>query len=63
MQYSVAKHIDIKRHYIHDHVESGNFLLDFVDSENQIKVILTKPLLEEKFYNLCERLDITALPS
>lgn len=47
VHHSRAKHIDIKHHFIRDHVESGDFLLEFVDSENQLADIFTKPLLEK----------------
>jgi hypothetical protein len=39
-----AKHIDIKYHFIRSHVESGNFELIHVDSEENCADILTKPL-------------------
>jgi len=34
VHHSKAKHIDIKHHFIRDHIENGDFLLEFVDSEN-----------------------------
>lgn len=45
MHYSRAKHINIKHYFIRDHIENGDFLLEFVDSENQLAYIFTKPLL------------------
>ncbi|KAH0641769.1 hypothetical protein KY290_033375 [Solanum tuberosum] len=44
-----AKHIDIKHHFIRDHVGNGDFVLEFVDSENQLADVFTKPVLEEIF--------------
>lgn len=32
-----------------DHVDNGDFVLEFVDFENQLADIFTKPLLEEQF--------------
>ncbi|XP_059310199.1 secreted RxLR effector protein 161-like [Lycium ferocissimum] len=49
VHHSRAKHIDIKHHFIRDNVENGDFALEFVDSENQLTDIFTKPLLEERF--------------
>ncbi|XP_049369397.1 secreted RxLR effector protein 161-like [Solanum verrucosum] len=56
---SEAKHIDIKHHFIRDHVENGDFVVEFVDSENQLADIFTKPLLEAIFCFLRECLGIT----
>lgn len=60
---SRAKHIDIRHHFICDHIENGDFLLKFVDSENQLANIFTKPLLEERFCFLWKRLGITDFSS
>ena len=49
VHHSRAKHIDIKHHFIRDHVENGDFILEFVESENQLADIFTKPLLEDRF--------------
>jgi len=45
VHHSRAKHIDIKHHFIRDHVENGDFVLEFVDSENHLADLFTKPLL------------------
>jgi len=34
MHHSRTKNIDIKHHFIRDHVENGDFSLEFVDSKN-----------------------------
>ena len=52
MHYSRVKHIDIKHHFIRDHVESGDFLLTFVDSENQLANIFTNPYKKKDFVTL-----------
>ena len=59
VHHSRAQHIDIKHHFICDHVEKGDFVLEFVDSKNQLADILTKPLLEERFCYLRNCLGIT----
>lgn len=49
VHHSRAKYIDIKYHFIRDHVKNGDFLLEFVDFKNQLVDIFTKPLLENHF--------------
>ena len=44
MQYSRAKHNDIRFHFFRDHVEKWNMKLHFVDIEHQLTDIFTKPL-------------------
>jgi len=61
VHHSRAKHIDIKHHFIRDHVENGDFVLEFVNSENQLADIFTKPLLEERFCFLRKSLGIIAM--
>lgn len=53
-------HIDIKHHFIRDHIENENFLLEFVDFENQQGDNFTKHLLEERFCYLIKCLGITS---
>lgn len=60
VHHSRAKYIDINHHFIRDHVENGDFVFEFIDSENQLDDIFTKPLLEERFYFLKNHLGITA---
>ena len=58
MHHSKAKHIHINHHFIRDDVENCDFSLEFVDSKNQLADIFTKPLLEERFCSLNDRLGI-----
>jgi hypothetical protein len=39
-----TKHIEIRHHFIHDHVEMGDSELIHVDTKYQIADIFTKPL-------------------
>ena len=50
IQHSRFKHIDIKHHFIRDHVQKGDIELDFVNIEDQIANIVTKPLAKDRFY-------------
>lgn len=50
MHHSRAKYINIKNHFIRDHILSGNIQIIFISIENQLANISTKPLLEERFF-------------
>ena len=49
VQHSRTKHIDIKYHFIREHVMNGTVELYFVPSEKQLADIFTKPLDESTF--------------
>ena len=51
IQHSRTKHIDIRHHFIREHVQNGHITLEFVSSNNQLVDIFTKPLNEESFWN------------
>ena len=48
IQHSRTKHIDIRHYFLRDHVQNGDILLEFVDTNNQLVNIFTKPLNEER---------------
>ncbi|XP_075077415.1 uncharacterized protein LOC142164131 [Nicotiana tabacum] len=48
VHHSRAKHIDIKHHFIRDHVIKGDIELSFVSTIDQLADIFVKPLLEVK---------------
>ena len=62
IQHSRSKHIDIKHHFIRDHVQKGEIELIFVDTKNQLADIFTKPLVEDTFKNIKHRLHIIECP-
>ena len=45
----MTKHIDIRYHFIKDHVLNGNIELIFVPSDDEIADVFTKALDETKF--------------
>ncbi|KAL8092818.1 hypothetical protein AgCh_034895 [Apium graveolens] len=52
-----TKHINIKYHFIREHVMNGTVELHFVSSEQQLAHIFTKPLDESTFTRICELSD------
>nr|ABA98050.2 retrotransposon protein, putative, unclassified [Oryza sativa Japonica Group] len=49
VQHSRTKHIDIRFHFLRDHVEKGDVELQFLDTKLQIADIFTKPLDSNRF--------------
>lgn len=49
IQHSRSNHIDIKHHFIKDHVQKGNVKLKFIETKLQVVDIITKTLIEDKF--------------
>lgn len=58
VQYSRTKHIDIRYHFLRDHVEKGDIVLYFVESEAQLADILTKALDPTRFATLRSELGV-----
>ena len=56
VQHSRTKHIDIRYHFIREHVMNGIVELHFVPSEKQLADIFTKPLDESTFSRLVSEL-------
>ena len=61
INHSRTKHIDIRHHFLRDSVEKGIVSLEFVNTENQLADIFTKPLSETSFIKLRRDLGITSL--
>ena len=49
IQHSRTKHIEIRHHFLRDHVKKWDISLNFVSTEKQLADIFTKPLNEEQF--------------
>ena len=41
-------HIDIRHNFLRDHVQNGDISFEFVNTNNQLADIFTKPLNEER---------------
>ncbi|KAK9225892.1 hypothetical protein WN943_010937 [Citrus x changshan-huyou] len=47
IQHSRTKHIEIRHHFLRDHIQKGDIALEFISTEKQLVDIFTKPLCEE----------------
>ncbi|GKC41548.1 retrovirus-related pol polyprotein from transposon TNT 1-94 [Tanacetum coccineum] len=56
VQHTRTKHIDVRYHFIKDHVEKGTIELYFVGTEYQLTDLFTKSLPEARFKFLVEKL-------
>jgi len=61
IQHSRTKHIEIRHHFIRDHVNNGDCVIQFVNSKNQLADLFTKPLNKESFNFLRNELGIIDL--
>eukprot|EP00253_Pinus_taeda_P028057 PITA_28057 len=59
----VAKHIDIRYHFIRDTVQWGAIRLQNIKTDEQVADILTKPLEKVKFFIFREKLGVVERPS
>ena len=58
MQHSRTKHIEVRHHFIRDHVANGDINLKHVHTDKQLADIFTKPLDENVFCCLRGELNI-----
>jgi transposase InsO family protein len=56
--HSRTKHIEIRHHFIRDHVQKGDCLIEFVETSKQLADIFTKPLPKENFFFIRTELGI-----
>ncbi|KAK6153453.1 hypothetical protein DH2020_013092 [Rehmannia glutinosa] len=47
--HSRTKHIDVRYHFIRDHVEKKDITLEYISNDKQLADIFTKPLCESRF--------------
>ena len=52
IQHSRTKHIEIRHHFIRDHVQNGDILIDFVCTDDNLADLFTKPLNADRFRKL-----------
>ena len=58
MQHAKTKHIEIRHHFIREHVEKGDIELSYVPTKDQLSDIFMKALDEPRFRALRNELNI-----
>jgi hypothetical protein len=58
VQHNKTKHIEIRHHFIRDHVNCGDIDLSYAGTNEQLADIFTKPLDEARFRELRHELNI-----
>jgi len=58
IMHSRTKHIEIRHHFLRDHINKGNCEIEYVDTNHQLADIFIKPLAEDRFYKLRRDLGI-----
>ena len=53
-----AKHIDIRHHFVREHVKLNNITLEFIESKKQLADFLTKALPTRQFQDLVRKSNI-----
>ncbi|GKB77467.1 hypothetical protein Tco_0944362, partial [Tanacetum coccineum] len=61
VQHSNTKHIDIRYHFIKEHVEKGTMEIYFVGAEYQLADLFTKALPKERFEYLVHRIGMRCM--
>ena len=56
--HSRTKNIEIRHHFLRYHVLKGDYVLEFVDTKNQLADLLTKPLPKDSFYTIRRELGL-----
>ncbi|XP_058774788.1 secreted RxLR effector protein 161-like [Vicia villosa] len=56
--HSRTKHIEIRHHFLRDHVEKGEVVFEHVESKKQLADIFTKPLATGPFFSIRRELGI-----
>ena len=58
VHHSRTKHIEVRHHFLRDHVAKNNIKLEFIPTTDQLADILTKPLDEAQFVKIRRNLGI-----
>ena len=58
VQHSRTKHVDIRHHFLRDHVAKNDISLEGVRTEDHLADIFTKSLDEATFYRLRNELNV-----
>ena len=63
IQHSRTKHIEIRHHFIREHVSRGDCEILFIESEKQLADLFTKPLPRDRLNMLRTELGILDISS
>ena len=58
VQHSKTKHIEIHHHFIRNHIKRGDIEIIYINTQEQLADIFTKPLDEARFLELRHELNI-----
>jgi hypothetical protein len=58
VEHSRTKHIDIRHHFLRDHLQRVDIDIYHISTENQLANIFTKPLDEKRFCRLRSELNV-----
>lgn len=61
--HSRTKYIEIRHHFLCDHVKKEDVVFEHVHTKNQLADIFTKPLGTESFFNIHRELEILDISS
>jgi hypothetical protein len=62
VMHSKTNHIPIKYHFLWEQVAEKNIRVEYVGTKEQVEDIFTKPLPQEAFEYLCQRLGVISTP-
>ena len=58
IQYSRSKYIEIRHHFIREHIQNNDIMLEYINTKNQLVDIFTKALNKNKFCEIRRELGI-----
>ena len=58
VMHSRTKHIELRHHFLRDHVLKGDCSIEFIDSEHQLVDTFTKLLARDRFFFIRNELGI-----
>ncbi|XP_019157171.1 PREDICTED: uncharacterized protein LOC109153762 [Ipomoea nil] len=59
--HALTKHVEIDYHFVRDKVASGDFLVNYISTIDQLADIFTKPLPAPRFAAMRDKLNVVAL--
>ena len=54
----MSMHIDIRHHFLRDHMQKDDIMLEFVSTEKQLADIFTKPVCDDHFSTIRRELGL-----